>query len=86
LGFGGEAGGAAMSIFYLVATFEAFHPAGGIHYLLLAGEEWVTFTAQLHSERLFGGASGEGIAAGADYLGIGVIFGMYLRSHLTFSL
>jgi hypothetical protein len=72
--------------FYFVATFEALHSAGGIDYLLLTGEEWMAFAAQLHSERLLGGAGSEDVAAGADYLSICVIFGMYLRSHFTCSL
>jgi len=72
--------------FYFVATFEALHSAGGIDYLLLSGEEWMAFATQLHSERLLGGAGGEDVAAGANYLGICVIFGMYLRSHFTCSL
>ena len=29
----------------LVAAFEAFHPAGGVNYLLLAGEEWMALAA-----------------------------------------
>jgi hypothetical protein len=28
-----------------VAAFEAFHPAGGVNYLLLAGEEWMALAA-----------------------------------------
>ena len=73
-------------IFYLVLTFKAFHSAGGINYLLLTGEEGMALAAQLYSKCLFGGAGGEGIAAGADYLGVGVVLGMYLRSHFVFSL
>ena len=46
----------------LVATFEAFHPAGSINYLLLAGEEGMAFTTKLHSERIFSGAGSEGVA------------------------
>jgi len=29
----------------LVAAFEAFHPAGGVNYLLFAGEEGMAFAA-----------------------------------------
>ena len=29
----------------LVAAFEAFHPAGGVNYLLFAGEERMAFAA-----------------------------------------
>jgi hypothetical protein len=72
--------------FYFIATFKALHPAGGIDYFLLAGEEWMAFAAQLYSERLLGGAGGKNVAARANYLGICVIFGMYLSSHLTCSL
>jgi hypothetical protein len=72
--------------FYFVAAFEAFHSTGGIDNLLLSGEEWVAFAAQLHSEGLLGGAGSEDIAARANHLGICVIFGMYLLSHFTCSL
>ena len=75
-----------MNLFlYLVATLETFHSAGGINYLLLAGEERMAFATKLHSELLLSGAGCKGVAAGADYLGIGVVFRMYFRSHLTCS-
>jgi hypothetical protein len=69
----------------LVAAFEAFHPAGSVDYLLLAGEERMAFAAQLHFQRLPGGAGSESIATGADYLSIVVVFGMYFSLHFASS-
>jgi len=77
--------GPAKLFLNLVAPFEAFHSAGSINYFLLAGEEGMALATQLHSELLLGGAGSKGVATGADYLGIGVIFRMYFRSHLTCS-
>ena len=69
----------------LVAAFEAFHPAGGVNYSQFAGEEGMAFAAQLRFKHLPGGAGSEGVATGADCLGIGVILRMYFRSHLACS-
>lgn len=76
----------ATLVFDLVLTLKAFHSTGGINDLLLTGEERMAFAAKLDSEGLSSGTGGKGIAAGADHLGIGVILGMYLSSHLSFSL
>ena len=80
-----ELSGAVNLFFNLVATLEAFYSTGRINYLLFTGEEGMAFAAQLHSELLLGGAGSEGVATGADYLGIGVVLRMYFRSHLTCS-
>ena len=69
----------------LVATSEAFHPTGGINYPQFAGEERMAFAAQLRFKHLLGGAGSEGLATGADYLGIGVVLGMYFSFHFTCS-
>ena len=78
--------GVGYLIFDLVFAFESFHSARGVDDLLLAGKEGMAFAAELHSEGLLGGARSEGISAGADYLGICVVFRVYLWSHLVFSL
>ena len=72
--------------FNLVLAFKAFYPACGIDDLLLAGEERVAFAAKLHPECFSGRAGGEGVAARAYHLGVRIIFWVYLRSHLDFSL
>ncbi len=65
----------------LVAALEALDSAGGINYPPLAGEERVTFAAKLNPEELLGRSGGEGIAAGADHLGIFVVCRMNLFFH-----
>ena len=41
----------------------------------------MTLTAQLDLQELLGGASGKGITAGTNYLGIGIILRMNLILH-----
>lgn len=65
----------------LVLTLETFYSTGGVYYFLFTGKERMALATQLHSQYLFGGASGESIAAGADYLGIIIIFRMDLGFH-----
>jgi len=49
---------------------------------MLTGEKGVALTAQLHLHCLLGRAGGKGIAAGTDYFGIGIKFGMNLGFHI----
>ena len=42
----------------------------------------MAFAAEFHPERLLGRACGEGVAAGTNYLGIGIVFGVYLFLHI----
>ena len=65
----------------MVALFEPFYSSGGIDHFSLAGEEGMTFAAQLDAELLFSRTDCEGIAAGADHLGVRVKFGVYLLFH-----
>ena len=69
----------------LVAAFEAFHPAGGVNYPQFAGEEGMAFAAQLRFKHLPGGAGSEGVATGADYLSIVIVFRMYFSFHFACS-
>ena len=62
---------------FLPKTFDA---AGGIHQLLLAGEEGVATGTNLHLDILRRGASLYDTAAGTSYRGR-FILGMYLRLH-----
>src|SRR5947208_965870 len=49
-----------------VLAAEAFHPAGGIQQLLLAGKEGMAIRADFHVDvALVGGAGGKGVPAGA---------------------
>src|SRR5271167_1848794 len=61
---------------------EAFHAAGGVNQLLLAGEEWVAIGADFDVElfTLDGRTGGEIVAAGAMY-GYGVIVGVNTGFH-----
>src|SRR3989339_706635 len=52
------------------AFFEFLHAAGGVHEPLLAGVERMAGRADLQLDELLGGAGLEGVAAGADDLGV----------------
>ncbi len=68
-------------IFYLIALLKPLHPSGSIHHPAFTGETRVALTAQLNLQQFTGRAGGKSIAAGANYLGIGVILGVYLILH-----
>lgn len=72
----------ASLILYLIALLEALNASATVHQPLLSSEKGVTLTAKFHPELLLGGAGGKYIAAGADYLGIIIIFGVNLIFHL----
>jgi hypothetical protein len=59
---------------------EPFHPAGGVHQLLFAGEERMALGADLHSDLVLGGAGDELVTAGAAYRGLSE-FGMDICFH-----
>ncbi len=67
----------------IVALLESFHPAGGIHYSLLTGEERMALAAELHEQLFFRGTGGEGLPAGTDHPGIGEILGVDFVFHLS---
>jgi len=48
---------------------------------MLPGEKWMTLTAQLNLQELLGRASSKGVAAGTNYLSIGIILGMNFILH-----
>jgi hypothetical protein len=48
---------------------EAFHPAGGVHQFLFAGEEGMALGADLHPDLVPGGTGDEFIATGAAHRG-----------------
>ena len=66
---------------HLVALLEAFYSTSGIHDSSFTGEERMAFAAKLDSKLFLSRTSSIGIAAGAYYLSIGVIFRMNLIFH-----
>src|SRR6202162_1006031 len=66
----------------LVTLAEAFHPAGRVHELLLAGEEGMTVAADLDAQLLLRGVGRPGHAAGAVDQHF-VVFGMQVLFHGT---
>ena len=64
-----------------VAALHALHAALGVHDALFAGEEGMAPAAHLNAQHKLGSAGGKGIAAGADYLGVGIVLGMDLILH-----
>jgi hypothetical protein len=69
--------------FYVITLVETFNTSGGIHHAAFAGEEGMAITADFNLEFLLGGAGGELIAAGTDYLGVSKVFGMNLFFHIV---
>ena len=67
--------------FFGVALLEAFYASGRVNHALAARVEGVAGAAKLDLEHLARGAGGEGVAAGAGYLRVGVILGMNLFFH-----
>ena len=70
-----------MLFIQLIALLEPLYSSGCIDHFPFAGEERVTLTAQLNVQLLFSRADSISIAAGADNLCVGIIFGMYLFFH-----
>jgi hypothetical protein len=64
---------------------ESFHTALGVHNALLAREEGMAGTADLHLNPLFGGTGGKSITANADDLRVGVVLWVYINFHITVS-
>ena len=52
------------------AFLESVDGAGCVDQVLLAGIKRVAIRANFNMQLLFGGAGGESVAAGADYLGV----------------
>src|SRR5262249_33488447 len=64
-----------LSRFLFVALAETLDAAGGVHQLLLAGEEGVALAADLQAQLFLGGVGLPGLAAGAvdqDFVKLGV--------------
>jgi hypothetical protein len=59
--------------FNLITLLKPLHAAGGIQHPSLTGEKRVAFAAYLHLELLSGGTGGKTVAAGTDYLGVGIV-------------
>jgi len=76
-------GTSALFFFSLVLLVEALHASCGIDDLLLTGEKGMALVAELDSQGLPGRAGGKGVAAGAGYLGIVVIFRMDFLFHCS---
>jgi hypothetical protein len=60
-------------VFNLITLLEPLDTAGGIQHPPLAGEIRMAFAAHFDAQLLAGGTGGEPVAAGTDYLGIGII-------------
>jgi len=67
-------------LLYLVSPLKALHSSCGIHDAPLPGKERMTLTANLHFKHLLRGAGGEGVATGANNLGLNIL-GMNLILH-----
>lgn len=65
----------------LVALSVSLDLPGGVHYPLLTGKEGVALAAQFYLQYLFRRACRPGIAAGADNLGVFIVFRMNLSFH-----
>ena len=63
------------------AGFEAFHPAGYVNQLLLAGIEGMAVRADFHPDFFLGGAGSKTIAAGAGHFGLTEINGVNVLFH-----
>jgi hypothetical protein len=70
-----------VSTLFIIAPSESFHTPGSIHYPLLTGKKWVTFTAQLNPHLLPGRANSKNIATGTGNLGIRIILRMNVIFH-----
>jgi hypothetical protein len=73
-----------LGFFYIVLLPKAFYAAGGIHQLLLAGEEGMAGGTDFHLDIPYGRTSFDHIPAGAGYF-CHLIFGMNLLSHILSS-
>ncbi len=65
----------------IVAFLEPLDSTSGIHQFSFTGEEGMSFAAQLNVQCLLGGTGSESVAAGTDYLGIRIKFGMNFVFH-----
>lgn len=69
------------SILKLVALLESFHASGRIQHASLTGEKGVALAAYLDFKLLPGGTRGKPVAAGANYLGVGIILWVNVFLH-----
>jgi hypothetical protein len=65
----------------LVTPVKPLHPSRSVQHPPLSGEKRVALAAQLHLKLFPGGTGGKRAAAGTNYLGVIIIFGMYLFFH-----
>jgi hypothetical protein len=70
-------------IFDTVALLEAFDTPGSIDDSAFPGKERMTLAAKLDLHFFLGRPQRNDIAAGTDYLGIGIINGMYFFLHIN---
>ena len=74
-----------VSVLEFIAFLESLYPAGCIQHATFTCEKRVTIAAYLNLKLFLGRTGFKRITAGADYLGIGVIFRMYFFFHYKLS-
>lgn len=72
-------------LFLGVAPLEPFHTAGRIQHTALTGEEGMALAAGIDLDDSLGRTNSKSITTSTDYFGIGMIFGVNLFFHLSFS-